>query len=201
MYSEGKKIAIIGPSGVGKTTLVDILCGFYEPTSGEIVMDGISRKELSLTSWRRLFGYVPQSIYLVDETIEYNIAFGIPKKEIDNDQVWKCLELANLKSFVQNLPAAEQTFIGENGVRLSGGQRQRLGIARALYRNPQIIVFDEATSALDTHTEREVLEAINKSVQGRTLVTITHRLSTVQEYDIIFDLEKENQLSQVYEKI
>ena len=189
---KGKKVAVIGPSGAGKTTLIDLICGFHEPESGEITIDGISRKDLSMTSWRRLFGYVPQSIYLVDETIEYNIAFGVLKKNINNDQIWKCLELANLKSFVRSLPNGEHTLIGENGVRLSGGQRQRLGIARALYRDPQIIVFDEATSALDSETEHEVLEAINQSVQGRTLITITHRLSTIKDYDIIFDLEAEN---------
>ena len=140
-------------------------------------------------SWLSHIGYIPQSIYMVDDTIRSNIAFGVKKEEIDEARVWEVLEEAQMKSFVENLPDGLDTEIGERGVRISGGQRQRLGIARALYHNPDILVFDEATSALDTDTETAIMEAIDKFHGKKTLIIIAHRLRTIENCDMVFKVD------------
>lgn len=184
---KGKKTACIGPSGSGKSTLVDLLMGFYTAQSGSIYIDD---KQINNTRViQRLFAYIPQQIILYDTSIKENIAFGEPKASIDETKVWECLKMAQLDDFVNNLNKGLDTFVGENGIRLSGGQRQRLGIARALYQNPQILVMDEATSALDNETEKEVTNVI-KELKDITIITIAHRLSTIEGYDKIYTLDK-----------
>ncbi|QUE30745.1 ABC transporter ATP-binding protein [Francisella philomiragia] len=183
---KGRKTAFIGPSGSGKSTLVDLLMGFYIPQSGSIYIDD---KQINNTrAIQRLFAYIPQQIILYDTSIKENIAFGEPKASIDETKVWECLKMAQLDDFVSNLNKSLDTFVGENGIRLSGGQRQRLGIARALYQNPQILVMDEATSALDNETEKEVTNVI-KELKDITIITIAHRLSTIEGYDKIYSLD------------
>lgn len=184
----GKSIGIMGPSGAGKSTIVDILLGLLKVHEGQILCDGDNVFE-NYPAWLAQIGYIPQSIYLVDEPIRNNIAFGIADDEIDDNRIWQVLEEAQLKEFIQTLPEGLDTTIGDRGVRLSGGQRQRLGIARALYHNPEILVFDEATSALDNETEAAVMEAINSFHGKKTMVIIAHRLNTIEKCDIIYKVE------------
>lgn len=184
----GKSIGIMGPSGAGKSTIVDILLGLLKVHEGQILCDGDNVFE-NYPAWLAQIGYIPQSIYLVDEPIRNNIAFGIADDEIDDNRIWQVLEEAQLKEFIQTLPEGLDTAIGDRGVRLSGGQRQRLGIARALYHNPEILVFDEATSALDNETETAVMEAINSFHGKKTMVIIAHRLNTIEKCDIIYKVE------------
>ncbi len=184
----GKSVGIMGPSGAGKSTIVDILLGLLKAQQGTITCDGVDVFE-NYPAWLAQIGYIPQSIYLVDEPIRNNIAFGIADDEIDDDRVWEALEEAQLKTFIQTLPEGLDTAIGDRGVRLSGGQRQRLGIARALYHNPAILVFDEATSALDNETEAAVMEAINSFHGKKTMVIIAHRLNTIEKCDIIYKVD------------
>lgn len=184
----GKSIGIMGPSGAGKSTIVDILLGLLKVHEGQILCDGDNVFE-NYPAWLAQIGYIPQSIYLVDEPIRNNIAFGIADDEIDDNRIWQVLEEAQLKEFIQTLPEGLDTTIGDRGVRLSGGQRQRLGIARALYHNPEILVFDEATSALDNETEAAVMEAINSFHGKKTMVIIAHRLNTIEKCDMIYKVE------------
>lgn len=184
----GKSIGIMGPSGAGKSTIVDILLGLLKVHEGQILCDGDNVFD-NYPAWLAQIGYIPQSIYLVDEPIRNNIAFGIADDEIDDNRIWQVLEEAQLKEFIQTLPEGLDTAIGDRGVRLSGGQRQRLGIARALYHNPEILVFDEATSALDNETEAAVMEAINSFHGKKTMVIIAHRLNTIEKCDIIYRVE------------
>ncbi|MBQ2406767.1 MAG: ABC transporter ATP-binding protein [Lachnospiraceae bacterium] len=185
----GKSVGIMGSSGAGKSTIVDILLGLLKVHEGSIECDGVNIFD-NYPAWLSQIGYIPQSIYLVDEPIRNNIAFGIADEEIDDERIWKVLEEAQLKDFIKTLPEGLDTTIGDRGVRLSGGQRQRLGIARALYHDPEILVFDEATSALDNETEAAVMEAIN-SFQGRkTMVIIAHRLNTIEKCDIIYKVDE-----------
>ena len=187
---KGQSVGIMGPSGAGKSTIVDILLGLLHVQSGEILCDG-SNIFSNYESWLAQIGYIPQSIYLVDESIRENIAFGIDEDQIDDDRIWEVMEEAQLADFVKSLPEGLDTKIGDRGVRLSGGQRQRIGIARALYHDPEILVFDEATSALDNETEAAVMEAIN-SFQGRkTMVIIAHRLNTIEKCDVIYEVKDE----------
>lgn len=181
----GQSIAFTGPSGAGKTTIVDLLLGLLDPVRGEILVDGEKIQD-HLSAWQRNIGYIPQFIYLSDETLRSNIAFGIPEKEIEEEKVWKALRLAQLEEYVSKLPDGLDTIIGELGVRLSGGQRQRIGIARALYHDPQVLVMDEATSALDNITEKQIINAIDKLKGDRTIITIAHRLTTVMKCDRIY---------------
>lgn len=184
---KGKTVALIGPSGAGKTTLADIILGLLPPVSGVVIMDDKNVYE-NLRSWRQKLGYIPQSIYLSDDTIRNNVAFGIYEEQIDEDAIWKALEKAQLKEFVQGLEKGLDTYVGDRGVRLSGGQRQRIGIARALYHDPEILVLDEATSALDSSTEQAVMESI-ESLQGlKTMVIIAHRLTTIKNADLIYEV-------------
>lgn len=184
---KGKTVALIGPSGAGKTTLADIILGLLPPVSGVVRMDDKNIYE-NLRSWRQKLGYIPQSIYLSDDTIRNNVAFGIYEDQIDDDAIWKALEKAQLKDFVQGLEKGLDTYVGDRGVRLSGGQRQRIGIARALYHDPEILVLDEATSALDSSTEQAVMESI-ESLQGlKTMVIIAHRLTTIKNADLIYEV-------------
>lgn len=184
----GKSIGIMGSSGAGKSTIVDILLGLLKVHEGQILCDGDNVFD-NYPAWLAQIGYIPQSIYLVDEPIRNNIAFGIADDEIDDNRIWQVLEEAQLKEFIQTLPEGLDTTIGDRGVRLSGGQRQRLGIARALYHNPEILVFDEATSALDNETEAAVMEAINSFHGKKTMVIIAHRLNTIEKCDIIYKVE------------
>lgn len=184
----GKSIGIMGPSGAGKSTIVDILLGLLKVHEGQILCDGDNVFD-NYPAWLAQIGYIPQSIYLVDEPIRNNIAFGIADDEIDDNRIWQVLEEAQLKEFIQTLPEGLDTAIGDRGVRLSGGQRQRLGIARALYHNPEILVFDEATSALDNETEAAVMEAINSFHGKKTMVIIAHRLNTIEKCDMIYKVE------------
>ena len=186
----GKSVGIMGPSGAGKSTIVDILLGLLKVHEGQILCDGDNVFD-NYPAWLSQIGYIPQSIYLVDEPIRNNIAFGIADDEIDDNRIWQVLEEAQLKEFIQTLPEGLDTAIGDRGVRLSGGQRQRLGIARALYHNPEILVFDEATSALDNETEAAVMEAINSFHGKKTMVIIAHRLNTIEKCDIIYKVENE----------
>ena len=164
------------------------------PTKGSILVDGVDISQ-NLRGWQDLIGYVPQSIFLSDETIEANVAFGIPESEIDESKVWQALEQAQLKSFVESLPNGKRTIVGERGVRLSGGQRQRIGIARALYLDPPILVFDEATSALDIETEKEVMSSLNLLRRSKTILIVTHRLSALDQCDQIIEIENGRLLS------
>ena len=181
----GKSVGIMGTSGAGKSTIVDILLGLLKVKEGSITCDGVDIFD-NYPAWLAQIGYIPQSIYLVDEPIRNNIAFGIADDEIDDERIWETLEEAQLKDFIKTLPDGIDTPIGDRGIRISGGQRQRLGIARALYHNPEILVFDEATSALDNETEAAVMEAINSFHGKKTMVIIAHRLNTIEKCDIIY---------------
>ena len=183
----GQSIGFIGRSGSGKTTLVDLIVGILKPNSGEILIDN-KLSDLSSTEWLSQIGYVPQSIYLLDDTIENNITFGLDKS--DKIELIKVLRAANLIDFVYSLENKELTIIGERGVRLSGGQRQRIGIARALYRNPSILILDEATSSLDLHTEAQIVKEINKLSGKITLIIVAHRFSTISQCDYIYELSR-----------
>lgn len=186
----GKSVGIIGASGAGKSTIVDVLLGLLHAQEGEITCDGINIFK-NYESWLAQIGYIPQSIYLIDESIRDNIAFGIDADKIEEKRIWEVLEEAQLKEFVEELPEGLDTTIGDRGVRLSGGQRQRIGIARALYHDPEILVFDEATSALDNDTEAAVMEAVNSFHGKKTMIIIAHRLNTIEKCDIIYKVENE----------
>ncbi len=184
-------IGLVGATGCGKTTTVDIILGLLQPTQGSLCVDGHVINSKNVREWQKLIGYVPQQIYLADDSVLSNIAFGVSKGGINLEAVTRAAKIANLHDFVINeLPAGYETKVGERGVRLSGGQRQRIGIARALYHNPQVLILDEATSALDNLTEFAVMDAINKLRNDITIILIAHRLSTVQECDRIYLIEK-----------
>ena len=185
---KGKSVGIIGTSGAGKSTIVDILLGLLHAQTGMITCDGVDIFK-NYESWLAQIGYIPQSIYLIDESIRDNIAFGIDADKIDEKRIWEVLEEAQLKEFVEELPEGLDTTIGGRGVRLSGGQRQRIGIARALYNDPEILVFDEATSALDNDTEAAVMEAVNSFHGRKTMIIIAHRLNTIEKCDMIYKVE------------
>jgi ATP-binding cassette, subfamily B, bacterial PglK len=188
---KGESIALIGKSGAGKTTLVDVILGLLEPNSGDIKVDGTSVYQ-NLRGWQNLIGYIPQSISLMDDTIERNIAFGVPDNLIDQEKLQNAIKAAQLEELLTQLSDGIQTSVGERGVRLSGGQRQRIGIARALYFEREILVLDEATSALDNETEALVTEAICSLSGTKTMIIIAHRLSTVEHCDRVYMLERGN---------
>jgi ABC-type multidrug transport system fused ATPase/permease subunit len=175
----------MGPTGCGKTTLVDVVLGLLEPTSGVVLVDG---RVLAgrVREWQGQIGYVPQDIYLADDTIRRNVAFGIPDDQIDEAAVRRAVGAAQVQEFVDRLPAGLDTFVGERGVRLSGGQRQRIGIARALYHDPAVLLLDEATSALDYETEEAVIKAVDVLRGQRTIMVIAHRLTTLRGCDEVF---------------
>ena len=179
---KGSEVGIIGSTGVGKSTIVDILLGLLGPTSGRVTVDGIDIST-NIRSWQDLVGYVPQTIFLIDSSIRSNVAFGIDDQDIDDERVMYALEMAQLREFVDDLPAGVNELVGERGVRLSGGQRQRIGIARALYLDPPILVFDEATSALDVGTEKEVMKSLDRLRSEKTIVIVTHRISALEHCD------------------
>ncbi len=184
---KGESVALIGPSGAGKTTLADVVLGLLKPQEGQILLDGVDVYQ-NLAGWAKIIGYVPQAVYLTDDTIRGNVAFGIYEKDIDDDKIWRALEEAQLAEFVRGLDKGLDTMVGERGVRLSGGQRQRIAIARALYEDPQILVLDEATSALDTETETAVMEAIDSLHGSKTMIIVAHRLTTIRNCDAIFEI-------------
>jgi len=184
----GEAVGLIGSSGSGKSTLVDILLGLLEPTSGRVRIDGNDIHQ-NLRGWQDQIGYVPQSIFLTDDTLRRNVAFGLPKDKIDDDAVKSAIRSAQLEEFVASLPEGMETVVGERGVRLSGGQRQRIGIARALYNNPDVLVLDEATSSLDTETEHGVMQAVQALQGDKTVIIVAHRLSTVEYCDRLYRLE------------
>jgi ABC-type multidrug transport system fused ATPase/permease subunit len=185
----GKSIGIIGESGSGKSTLINIILGLLEPNKGEISVDGKSIVD-NIRSWQDQIGYVPQFIYLTDDTIKRNVAFGIPEIEVDNTALNNSLDMSQLSAFISGLPNSVNTKIGERGENLSGGQRQRLGIARSLYHNPQLLIFDEATSSLDLETEKALMESIYLLKGKRTLIIVSHRLETLKDCDWVINIEK-----------
>jgi ABC-type multidrug transport system fused ATPase/permease subunit len=190
-------VGIVGGTGAGKTTLVDLVLVLLTPDAGEIRVDGTVITEANRRAWQKTLGYVPQSIYLTDDTILGNIAFGVPKDQVDMAAVERAAKIAALHDFVlSDLPQGYETFVGERGVRLSGGQRQRIGIARALYRDPTLLIMDEATSALDNITERVVMEAVQKIRADKTIILIAHRLSTVKTCDTIFLMDRGRLMAQ-----
>jgi ABC-type multidrug transport system fused ATPase/permease subunit len=186
---KGESIALIGKSGAGKTTLVDVILGLLKLENGDILVDGVSIYN-DLRSWQNLIGYIPQSIFLIDDTIERNIAFGVPDHLIDNEKLNKAIRASQLTELIEQLPNGIKTSVGERGVRLSGGQRQRVGIARTLYHDREILVLDEATAALDNETERLVTESIRALSGIKTMIIIAHRLTTVKHCDRVYLLEK-----------
>lgn len=186
--SSGESVGVVGSSGAGKTTLVDLLLGLLTPQSGQVIVDGLPI-DPTKSSWQSDVGYVPQDIFLIDDTIRNNIAFGVMKNEISETQIVRSLELAQLSDLVRGLPDGLDTVIGERGVRLSGGQRQRIGIARALYHQPSLLVLDEATSALDLETEREFIETLEAVHSRVTMIVVSHRMSTLKYCDRIVRLE------------
>ena len=186
--NRGEAVGLIGPSGSGKSTLVDILLGLLQPDEGEILVDDINIAS-NLRGWQKSLGYVPQSIFLIDDTLRANIAFGCYKNEIDELAIVEALKSAQLEDFVASLPEGLNTVVGERGVRLSGGQRQRIGIARALYHRPSVLVLDEATSSLDTETEHGVMQAVQALQGDKTVIIVAHRLSTVEYCDRLYRLD------------
>lgn len=192
---KGKTIAFIGPSGAGKTTMVDIILGLLSPQFGKVYADDLNVHKHQYV-WQKEIGYIPQVIYLSDDTIRNNIAFGIEADEIDEVAVMEAVKKAQLLEFIESLPEGLDTVVGDRGVRLSGGQRQRIGIARALYHDPEVLVLDEATSALDNDTESAVMEAIDNLQGQKTILIIAHRLTTIRNVDVIFEVSG----GKVYEK-
>ena len=184
---KNQSVAFIGPSGAGKTTLADLILGALEPVAGKILIDGIDAFE-HLSAWQKNVGYIPQTIYLMDDTIRNNIVYGA-EQGCDDGKLKQAIEKAQLKEFIESLPEGIETSIGERGIRLSGGQRQRIGIARALYNNPAVLVLDEATSALDNETEAAVMEAIERLAGNKTLIIIAHRLTTIQNCDRVYEVK------------
>jgi ABC-type multidrug transport system fused ATPase/permease subunit len=187
--ARGTSVGFIGSTGTGKTTLVDIILGLLTPNSGRVLVDGMDIRGRE-RGWQDQIGYVPQSIFLTDDSLRRNIAFGLPNEQIDEDAIWRTVRAAQLEAFVNELPAGLDTMVGERGVRLSGGQRQRIGIARALYHDPAVLVLDEATSALDNVTEREFMTTVGTLRGAKTVIIIAHRLSTVEHCDRLFRLEQ-----------
>ena len=186
---KGQTIGIIGESGSGKSTLADIILGLLTPDEGEIEIDGTNISS-NLRIWQNEIGYVSQSIYLIDDTLKRNIAFGFEDNDIDYELLWKAIDSSNLTEYINSLPDGLETYVGERGVRLSGGQRQRIGIARAIYNNPEILILDEATSSLDIKTEKVVMESINNMKGKKTIIIIAHRLSTIENCDFIIRVDK-----------
>lgn len=184
----GASVGIVGTSGSGKSTVVDILLGLLEPKSGGIYADGVDIK-LNYRKWLRNIGYIPQMIFMLDDTIRNNVAFGVPEEKIDENRLWEALREAQLDEFIKTLPEGLDTGIGERGIRLSGGQRQRIGIARALYHDPEVLILDEATSALDNDTEAAIMDSINRFQGRKTLVIIAHRLQTIEKCDMVYRVE------------
>ena len=187
--SKGEAIGFVGPSGAGKTTLMDMLLGLLEPQKGRITVDGINIYS-NVSEWKENIGYIPQFIFLSDDTIRRNIAFGLSDDEIEEGKLQNAIKAAQLNEFLENLPKGVNTIIGERGTRLSGGQRQRIGIARALYNNPQVLIMDEATSALDNITEKFVIQAVEQLKRKRTIIMIAHRLTTVRNCDRLYYMDK-----------
>lgn len=183
----GEAIGLIGESGAGKTTLADILLGLFQPQNGEITVDGKSIYEAD-TNWHKLVGYVPQNVFLIDDTVRNNILFGVDEEDIDEERIWQAIEQSQLKEFVKNLPQGLDTVLGERGIKISGGQRQRIAIARALYYDPEILVLDEATSALDNDTENAIMESINTLQGVKTLIIVAHRLTTIANCDKVYEI-------------
>lgn len=185
---KNKSIGIVGASGAGKSTLLNILLGLLRPTKGQILID---KKDLqtNIRGWQKMIGFVPQEIYLTDDSIKRNIAYGLNDLDINESLVWKALKSAQLDTFVKDLPEGLNAFVGERGVRVSGGQRQRIGIARALYHNPAVLIFDEATSSVDMTTEKEITKSIESLAHKKTIVIVAHRLSTIENCDIIYNLD------------
>lgn len=184
---KGQSIAFIGASGAGKTTLADIILGLLHPQKGTVVMDGMDVYAMP-EEWAKIVGYVPQAVFLMDDTVRNNISFGLPEELIEDEKIWDALERAQLKSFIETLPKGLDTIVGERGVKFSGGQRQRVAIARALYNRPEILVLDEATAALDNETETAVMESID-ALQGQiTMIIVAHRLTTIRNCDKIYEI-------------
>ena len=183
-----KSVAFVGPSGAGKTTLADLILGVLEPQEGKVTVGGVDILSHS-KSWHHKIGYIPQSTFLMDDSIRSNVAFGIPEDEINDQKVWEALEAAQLSEFVKSQPEKIYSNIGDRGVKISGGQRQRIGIARALYNKPDVIVLDEATSALDNDTEKAVMDAIYGLAGKKTMIIIAHRLTTIKNCDIIYEVK------------
>lgn len=183
-------IGIVGETGSGKTTLVDIILGLLIPTTGNILIDGIALDENNTALWQRNIGYVPQDVFLIDDTIIRNIAFAATDNNISIEEIKSVCRVAGISKFIEGLPEGYQTVVGERGAKLSGGQVQRIGIARALYKNPNVVVFDEATSALDNITERAVMEAVNNLSHKKTIIMIAHRLSSIRNCDTIYVMDK-----------
>lgn len=189
IIKRGESVGFIGTSGAGKSTLVDILLGLFAPDAGEVRVDGMDIQE-NVRSWQDKIGYVPQSIFLTDDTLRRNVAFGLADDQIDDDAVHRAILTAQLNEFVVSMPDGLETIVGERGIRLSGGQRQRIGIARALYHDPAVMVLDEATSALDADTERDVMQAVTALQGSKTILIVAHRLSTVEHCDRLYRLEQ-----------
>jgi ABC-type multidrug transport system fused ATPase/permease subunit len=186
----GSSVGIVGTTGAGKSTVVDILLGLLEVKSGSVCVDGKDvKKDGRYRKWLKNIGYIPQMIFMLDDTIRKNVAFGVPDDEIDEDRLWEVLKEAQLDEFIKTLPEGLDTGIGERGIRLSGGQRQRISIARALYNDPEVLILDEATSALDNDTEAAIMEAINRLHGKKTLVIIAHRLQTIEKCDMVYRVE------------
>ena len=191
LIKRNSSIGLVGPTGAGKTTLVDIILGLLTPQKGEFSVDGVKIDENNIINWQKNLGYVPQHIYLSDDTIMNNIAFGVPDEKIDREAVEHAARISNLHDFIiSELPNSYETIVGERGIRLSGGERQRVGIARALYHDPEVLVLDEATSSLDGITESAVLEAVNNIAKLKTMIIIAHRLTTVKDCNIIYLIDK-----------
>ena len=187
---KGETIGIMGASGCGKSTLVDVLCGLFPPTQGKITIDDVLLDPNTIPSWQKNIGYVPQSIFLTDDSIAANVALGIPIAEHNRKRIQEVLEQAQLTGFIASLEQGMDTTVGEQGVQLSGGQRQRIGIARALYHQPEVLILDEATSALDTQTEKGFLDTVHKLKGQKTILMVAHRLSTLKASDVIYEIDK-----------
>jgi ATP-binding cassette subfamily B protein len=198
---KGSTVGFIGETGRGKTTLLDIIMGLLEPSSGQVLIDNKALTKNNMRSWQKKISHVPQNIFLSDDSIKNNIAFGVPNEEVDESRVKRALEKSYLVEYVNSLPDKSETFVGERGARLSGGQKQRLGIARALYKNIELVIFDEATSSLDSSTEEKVMDEIASLDDNLTLLIIAHRVTTLKTCDFIVNLKSSGMEILKYEDI